>query len=51
MVAEGLTLVRAVHDRYAATKRNPWNEIECGDHYARALASWACLHRGQRIPL
>lgn len=43
MVSEGLTLVRTVHDRYAAAKRNPWNEIECGDHYARAMASWACL--------
>jgi non-lysosomal glucosylceramidase len=40
---EALTIVRAVHDRYDARKRNPWNEVECGDHYARALASWGCL--------
>ncbi|PWR10137.1 hypothetical protein DKT68_09640 [Micromonospora acroterricola] len=39
LVEEGLTLTRAVHDRYAAGKRNPYNEIECGDHYARAMAS------------
>ncbi len=23
-----------------ASKRNPYNEVECGDHYARALAGW-----------
>jgi non-lysosomal glucosylceramidase len=36
----GLTITRAVHDRYAAGKRNPYNEIECGDHYARAMAGY-----------
>jgi hypothetical protein len=40
---EAFTVVRAVHDRYDAGKRNPWNEVECGDHYARAMASWGCL--------
>jgi hypothetical protein len=39
LVEEGLTLTRAVHERYTAGKRNPYNEIECGDHYARAMAS------------
>lgn len=24
-------------------RRNPWNEVECGSHYARALASWSVL--------
>jgi non-lysosomal glucosylceramidase len=43
MVEQGLAIVRAIHDRYDGVKHNPWNEIECGDHYARALASWGCL--------
>jgi uncharacterized protein (DUF608 family) len=40
MVEEGLAMCRAVHDRYHPAKRNPYNEVECSDHYARALSSW-----------
>lgn len=40
MITEGLAIVRAIHDRYDPRRRNPFNEVECGDHYARALASW-----------
>lgn len=40
MVMEGLAITRAVHDRYHASRRNPWNEVECGDHYARSMASY-----------
>jgi len=45
LMAEGLTdealiLTRTIHDRYHAAKRNPFNEIECSDHYARAMASY-----------
>jgi hypothetical protein len=40
MVTEGVTIVRAIHERYHASKRNPYNEIECSDHYGRAMASY-----------
>ncbi len=40
---EGLNVVRAVRDRYDGKKRNPWNEIECGSNYARAMASFALI--------
>jgi non-lysosomal glucosylceramidase len=40
LALEGLAVTRAVHDRYHASRRNPWNEIECGDHYARSMASY-----------
>jgi len=40
MTEEALTLTRAIHDRYHAVKRNPFNEIECSDHYGRAMASY-----------
>lgn len=43
MVEEGLAVCRAIHDRYHPAKRNPYNEVECSDHYARALASWGVL--------
>ncbi|MFV8346175.1 GH116 family glycosyl-hydrolase [Flavobacterium sp. ZB4P13] len=39
MTDESLVLTRVIHDRYHAYKRNPFNEIECSDHYARAMAS------------
>ncbi len=40
LLTEGLAVTRAVHDRYHASRRNPWNEVECGDHYARSMASY-----------
>ncbi len=40
LVMEGLAVERAIHDRHRASRRNPWNEIECGDHYSRAMASY-----------
>ncbi len=43
LVKEGLDVVRAVRSRYDGARRNPWDEEECGHHYARAMSSWALL--------
>ncbi len=43
LLSEGLTIVKAVRERYDGRKRNPWNEYECGNYYARAMASYALL--------
>jgi non-lysosomal glucosylceramidase len=44
LVDEGLRVFRAVHDRHqpsSANPRNPFNEPEAGQHYSRAMASYA----------
>jgi uncharacterized protein (DUF608 family) len=43
MIDEGMSIVKGIHQRYRPEKHNPWNEVECGDHYARAMASWGVL--------
>ena len=40
---EGLMCVQDIRNRYDGLKRNPFNEAECGHHYARAMASWAAV--------
>ncbi|MCY3781173.1 MAG: GH116 family glycosyl-hydrolase [Chloroflexi bacterium] len=42
-VDEGLQIVEAVRARHDGVRRNPWNEVECGNHYARSMSSWALL--------
>ena len=39
MISEGMAIARMIHDRYHPARRNPYNEVECSDHYARAMAS------------
>jgi len=43
MIEEGLAVVKGVRDRHDGIARNPWNEFECGHHYARAMASWSLI--------
>jgi non-lysosomal glucosylceramidase len=43
LIDEGLALVKATGDRYDGVRRNPWNQIEWGNHYSRALASYSVL--------
>jgi len=43
LVDDALRLERTLRSRYDGTARNPWNEIECGNHYARSLSSWGLL--------
>jgi hypothetical protein len=39
LALEGLAITKAIHERYSAEKRNPYNEVECSDHYSRAMMS------------
>jgi hypothetical protein len=40
---QGLEIVRTCRRRYDGRIRNPFDEIECGHYYARALASYGLL--------
>ncbi len=40
LIQEGLAVEKAVHERHHASKHNPYNEVECSDHYSRAMASY-----------
>lgn len=40
-VPEAVEIVTAVRDRYDGARRNPFDEAECGHHYARAMAAWS----------
>lgn len=43
MVKEGMAVIKTLNERYDGNKRNPFNEVECGDHYARSMASYGAL--------
>jgi hypothetical protein len=42
-VDNGLQCIKNIRDRYDGCKRSPFDEAECGHHYARAMASWAAV--------
>jgi uncharacterized protein (DUF608 family) len=39
----GLRCIENIRNRYDGRKRSPFDEAECGRHYARAMASWAAV--------
>ncbi len=48
MIQEGLRpqalrVIRAIRARFDGCRRNPFDEAECGHHYARAMASWGAV--------
>jgi uncharacterized protein (DUF608 family) len=43
MLEKGLAIGKAIYDRYQPSARNPYNEIECSDHYSRAMASYGAF--------
>ncbi len=43
LIPRGLQVIRDVRARYDGRKRNPFDEAECGHHYARAMIAWAAL--------
>jgi len=42
-VEKGLEVVRKARERYDGRIRNPFNEYECGNWYARAMSSYSIL--------
>ena len=43
MTGEAIRTIVDVRNRFDGQKRNPFNEVECGNHYARAMASWSTV--------
>jgi non-lysosomal glucosylceramidase len=43
MIPQGVEYVENLRARYDGVKRNPWDEAECGHHYARAMSSWSSV--------
>ncbi|MEU4190592.1 GH116 family glycosyl-hydrolase [Kribbella sp. NPDC026611] len=43
LVDEGLQVITNIRARYDGERRNPYDEAECGHHYARAMASWGAV--------
>jgi len=43
VVREGSECIENIRRRYDGERRNPWDEAECGHHYARAMAAWSAV--------
>ncbi len=40
---EGMQCIDDIRNRYDGAKRSPFDETECGHHYARGMASWSAV--------
>ena len=43
MEDDALKCIRAIRERFDGARRNPFDEPECGKHYARSMASWSAV--------
>ncbi len=43
MTSQGIECISDIRRRYDGARRNPFDEAECGHHYARAMAAWSGL--------
>ena len=43
MIDEAMNIVSAIRARHNGCRRSPYNEMECGNHYARSMAAWGML--------
>jgi hypothetical protein len=43
MKEEGLKVITNIRDRYDGRKRSPFDEAECGHHYARAMTAYGAV--------
>lgn len=43
LIEDGLKVVKSTRSRFDGFHRNPWDEFECGHHYARSMASYGLL--------
>ena len=50
-IDDGLDCIRNIRARYDGRKRSPFDEAECGHHYARAMIAWAARPGLDRVPL
>lgn len=41
--SNGVKCIKSIRNRYDGSKRSPFNEAECGHHYARAMAAWGSI--------
>ena len=43
LIDEAMSIVNGIRSRYDGVRRNPWNQIEWGNHYSRAMASYSVM--------